>query len=183
MSSGFVTAAFFVPLEIRPPSDEALWSALGFDPEQGTFGPLHVAERRIDVLSDHVCAQLYFLHAAWLTLLSDEPRDGREVSLAEDGALDLAMVFRAGAARAHAEVAVLVTPSNRSTLDDLLERYWMVEVGDANALAAERFALLYLDDELAARWEPPARLVEGRDELPDGPGRTIFSQRGWSRWF
>jgi len=173
----FIGACFFVPLKVRPASDGELFAALGYDQARGTFGPIGVAEHRIDVLSDHVCAQLYCLHSEFLGLL---PPVGQEVPLAQDPALPLAIALRDGAARARAEVALLEI--HRPVLEEILEKYWMVQIGDDTALLAERFALLHLDDSLVAQWKPrPA--FEDRDELPDGPGRTVFSQRGAKRWF
>jgi hypothetical protein len=59
----------------------------------------------------------------------------------------------------------------------------MVLARDQNALAQEFFSVLHLDDDLARDWKPPPGLLDGRDQLPGGPGRTLFSQSGRERWF
>ena len=102
-------------------------------------------------------------------------RRARGTPVAEDLALPLAVAIRDGAARAGAEVAILAT--RNVVLDNILERYWMVLIGDATALAAERFGLTYLDERLVRDRDPPSVHLD-RDEVPGGPGRTLFKQPG-----
>lgn len=135
-----------------------------------------MAGRRIDVLSDHVCAQLYFLAVE----LSNARAGSRDEALDRDPALPFAIAFRSGAAAVGADVAFLET--HDPVAESILEGYWMVLIGDATALAAEYFGLLYLDNSLVKDWDPGGRLLD-RDKLPDGPGRTLFAQRGQPRWF
>lgn len=181
MGGEVISAVFFIPAESHPPAGDELFDLLGLDRARGAFGPLDVCDRRIDTLSDHVCAQIYFLRADWLSLLARGSQEG-DVPLDRDPALPLALAFRDGAARAGAEVAVLVTRADQAPLEAVIERYWMVLIGDATALAGEHFGLLYLDDALASRWEQPPAVLE-RDRLPGGPGLALFSQRGRARWY
>lgn len=181
MSTEVITAVFFIPLEAKPPTGDELFDLLGYDRIHNTFGPLDVDAHNIDVLSDHVCAQIYFLHSPWISRLADKPANG-DLPLDRDPALPLAIAFRDAAVRSRAEVAILVTNPNEAPLDKILEHYWMVLVGDEAALAGEHFGLLYLDDKLAQRWDAPPG-AQDRDRLLGGPGLTLFSQRGWARWF
>ena len=54
-----------------------------------------------------------------------------------------------------------------------------VAMFDANALADERFSLLYLGEPLAALWNPPVR--DDRDEVEVPEGRLLFARSGPSR--
>jgi len=178
MGGRFIGAYFFIPPDRRPSSDDELWKMLGCDLTAWSFGPLGVADRTIQVLSDHVCAALYFLHAEFITVLARTPGD--DVPLDRDPLLAFATMFREGAVRFAAEVALLET--RKPELDVMLDRYWLVLARDADALAAEWFSLLYMDDRVVEGWDPGPVLLD-RDELPGGPGRTLFAGRGGNRWF
>jgi hypothetical protein len=177
MGGEYIGSYFFVPLGDAPESDEELFDRLGYERRTRMFGGLHVTEHRADRLSDHVCAQLYFL-ASELREIGMQAAD--DVPVANDPALPLAVAIRDGAVRARAEVAILATRD--AVLAKILERYWMVLVGDATALAAERFGLTYLAEGMVQDWDPPAVHLD-RDELPGGPGRMLFSSRGSYRWY
>lgn len=178
MGGELIGAFFFIRLDRRPPTDEELFDRLGCDRVTSGFGPLTVADSRVDVLSNHVCAQLYFLEAS-LRNLRLEGRTADE-SLDRDPALPFAIEFRDGAARADADVAILAT--HDPSLESILELYGAVQIADATSLAAERFGLLYLDDSQILAWSPPEHLLD-RDKLPGGPGLTLFAGRGRSRWY
>lgn len=178
MGGEFIGAYFFIPPDRRPPSDDDLFRMLGCDLTTWSFGPLGVADRRIEVLSDHVCAMLYFLKAEFITVIS--VTHGQKVPLERDPLLPFATTMRDGAVRLAAEVAFLDTRT--PDLASVLERYWLVLVRDATALAVERFSLLYMDDSMVRDWDPGPVILD-RDELPSGPGRTLFASRGRTRWF
>lgn len=178
MGGDFIGAYFFIPPDRRPSSDDELFGMLGCDLTTWSFGPLGVANRRIDLLSDHVCAQLFFLKAEFINRLAETPGD--EVPLDRDPLRSLATAIRDGAVRLAAEVAFLET--RNYMLETVLERYWMVLARDATILASEWFALLYMDDGVVKDWSPGPLLLD-RDELPGGPGRTLFAGRGGNRWF
>lgn len=177
MGGEYIGAYFFVPPERRPASDDELFAKLGCDLTRSTFGPMVIADRRIEVLSDHVCAQLYFLRTAFMNALTDAP--DQEPPLERDPMLPLALAIRDGAVRVGAEVAFLETRNYQ--LDSVFDRYWMVIARDATSLAAEWYGLLYMDDVVAEGWAPGTMLLD-RDELPGGPGRTLFAGRGGNRW-
>jgi len=178
MGGDLIGAYFFIPPARRPASHEELFDRLGVDRTTADFGPLTVADRRVDELGDRICAQLSFLVADLIQVRVGARGD--ELPLEDDPALPFAIAFRDGAARVGADVAILAT--NSPAPDSILERYWMIQTGDATSLAAEYFGLLYLDDSLVLDWSPPDHLLD-RDELPGGPGRTLFAQRGRQRWY
>jgi hypothetical protein len=173
MGGQFVTAAFFIPLAARPADDAALFEVIA---PGGALGPLNAQESYVDVLSHHVCVQLKFLRPAFLDLIEERAGD----ALSDDPALPLAVALRDGAVRARAEVAMLVQEAH--VQEALLDRYSLVLTRDADALVAESFSLLYLSDALARDWTPEPGRLDGRDELPGGPGRTIFADSGEDRW-
>jgi hypothetical protein len=176
MGGRYIGAYFFIPLDKRPATDDELFAKLGEQPN-GYFGPLIITERNVTVLSEHVCAQLYFWANSLFDLrfsVRDEP-----LTLERDPALPFAYAIRDGAMAVGASVVILET--HNAELERILDRYWMVLVNDATALAVEWFSLLHLSDELVEDWSPPPHLLD-RDELPGGPGRTLFGGRGRTRW-
>jgi hypothetical protein len=178
MGGVFIGAYFFIPPDRRPSSDDELFQMLGGDLVRSSFGPLSVADRGSTLLSDHACAYIYFLKSELIDVISRT--HGEEVPLDRDPLLPLAMTLRDGAARLAAEVAFLETRSPE--LESVLDRYWMVQARDATSLAAEWLALLYMDELMVKDWDPGPILLD-RDELPGGPGRTLFASRGRNRWF
>lgn len=168
-----IVCCFFVPVAERPATDDELFARLGYDLGANRFGPAHPTGREVVELSDHVCARIHLLASSVAT----PPSAPEGQPLDADPRLPLAIAIRDGAARARAEVAVLVTHGASPEGD----RYWMILMGDATALALERFGLLYLDERLARDWSPEPHLLD-RDELPGGPGRTLFAGRGAGRW-
>lgn len=178
MGGDFIGAYFFIPPAQRPASDDELFQALGCDLARSMFGTLTFAERKLEVLSDHVCVALYFLKAEYINALSETR--GQEVPLERDPLLPFATAFRDGAIRLHAEVAFL--ESRQPALESVLDRYWMILARDASSLAMEWFPLLYMDESMLQDWNPGPHILD-RDELPGGPGRTLFSNRGRNRWF
>ena len=178
MSSPPLVMAFYVPLGDGLAADEAV-ARLGIVPGGG-FGPLASVDVRTETLDYHVVVEVYFSVHEFFALDGDRP-PGADVPLDEDGALPLAIAVRAAAARAGAEVAMVVTHADQANPAWLRDRYWMVIARDPSALAGERFGLLYLDDELARGWVPPWP-AGARDELPGAPGRAIFARSGAARW-
>src|SRR6201999_4351269 len=102
MGGQFATAAFFIPLAVRPNDDAALFEAIA---PGGALGPLEVAEKYISALSHHVCVQLKFLRISFLRLIDDKAGDA---PVEDDHALPLALALRSGAVRTHSEVAMLI---------------------------------------------------------------------------
>jgi hypothetical protein len=175
MSGQFASAMFFVPLDRRPASDTALFEAVGV--VHGKLGPLAIAKQGIDVLDYHACAWLSFLRSSFFDLVRHET----DVALEQDPALPIALQLRDGAARAGAEVAVLVTETHM--IKDIPSWYWMVAAGDATSLVRQSFSVLILGEAVTRDWTPPEGLLDDRDELPGGPGRTFFASRGRDRWY
>jgi hypothetical protein len=175
MSGQFASAMFFVPLDRRPTSDEALFEAVS--PVPGELGPLGIENQGIDVLDYHACVWLSFLRSSFFDLVRHET----EVPLEQDPALPIALALRDGAARAGADVAVLVTQAHM--IKNIQDWYWMVTVLDANSLLRASFSVLYLGEAAIRDFAPPEGLLDNRDELPGGPGRTFFAQRGKDRWY
>jgi hypothetical protein len=178
MGGEFMGAYFFIPPDRRPSSDEALFKQLGCELPAWTFGPMGVAEHALEVLSDHVCVALYFLKSEFINILADAP--DQEPPIERDPLLPLATAIRDGASRFSAEVAFLET--RQPALAAVVERYWMVLARDASILAGEWLSLLYMDESWVEDWHPGSGLLD-RDELPGGPGRTLFAGRGGNRWF
>lgn len=175
MGGRYVSAMCFVPLEARPASDAALFEAVGG--AQNMFGPLVIEERGIEVLDYHVRVWLAFLRTSFFGLIRSEG----EVPLEHDRALPLAVALRDGAARSGADAAMLVTEAHR--MAGVQDWYWMVAAREPHWLLKERFPALYLGDAVVRDWTPPEGLLDDRDELPGGPGRTFFAQRGADRWY
>jgi len=178
MGGAFIGAYFFIPPDRRPPGGDDLFRALGCDLTTWTFGTLGVADRRIEVLSDHVCVALWFLKAEYIGRLAETPGD--DVPLDRDPLLPFATAFRDAAVRVAAEAAFLDT--RQPQIEAMQDRYWMVIARDAGSLAGEWYSLLYMDDGVVEGWAPGSMLLN-RDELPGGPGRTLFAGRGGNRWF
>jgi hypothetical protein len=184
MSDRWLAAAFYVPIERRP-SEDALLDAIGVDRARGTWSVLPRVEPAVLELSDHVCALIRFPQSGLLNLRAATDPDIHPQTLELDPALPLAHAFRDAAVRAGCEVAILATRPHQSDSEWFEERYWMVIGQDASSLAAERYGLLYLSDEVLTGWDPPAALMD-RDELPGRPGepgRTLFAGQGWARWY
>lgn len=169
--------AFFLPRGALTP--EAALAAVGAG--SGSFGPITRVHPTVDLLDFHACVQLYFRQAQLLRLRARRDPEGPPPPVAEDGAVALAQAFRDACARSSADAGFVVTHDYEAERAFILEREWMVLAGEANSLAAERFGLLYLSDALA-RELSPAWHRQGRDELPGGPGVTLFAGSGWSRW-
>lgn len=177
--SDWLAMAIFIPKGERAPSEDEVLDRIGVDRAEHRWGPLAHVEWHVEELDFHLLAQLRFLQGALLKLL---PEHGGDLPLAEDGALPLAHAFRDASARAGAEVGMLITHPEQAEREWILERYWMVLARDAASLASEHFGLLYMNDEVASNYTPETRR-DARDELPGGPGRTIFAGRGSARWF
>ena len=182
MSGRSICAYFFIPLDKRPATDDELFIKLGKQPD-GHFGPMTILDRNVTVLSDHVCVQLYFLTAE-LNNIRFAVED-KELSLERDAGLPFAYAIRDGAVATGADVVILDIHipeiDHAADLEKVLDRYWMLILGDATGLAIQWFGLLYLSDEIVKGWEPESGVLD-RDEFPGGPGRTLFGGHGWTRW-
>lgn len=174
MGGKFLAATFYVP---RPIERDDFLGALGVAGER--WGPFPRVFAHVEVRDHHTQATLRFSQNAFLGLReAHDPDDA--VPLAQDTALPFARFFRDAAARAGSEVAFLLTHPHQSESEWLDDRYWMVIGRDADSLVAERFGLLYLDDEMVMDWD--VRL-DGQNVLPGGPGLTFFARSGWARWY
>ena len=167
MSLPDIVCAFFVPRSERPGPDDALFARLGVDLGANRFGDAHPTGRTVVELRGHACAQIFLPASSVAT----PPSAPEVLPLERDPRLPLARAIRDGAISARAEVAVLA--SHGVPPDD--DRYWMILVGDATALALERFGLLYLDDRLVADWSPAPHVLD-RDELPGGRGALALTR-------
>lgn len=136
-----------------------------------------LADRNVTVLEDHVCAQLSFLANDLFVM---QPGYITDSPVEDDPALPFACAIRGGAVEARAEVAILET--HNAELQRILDRYWIVQFGSPDELAKEWFGLVYMCDAWVEGWAPAPTLLD-RDELPGGPGRTLFASRGWRRFY
>lgn len=177
MGGRFVTVYFFIPTERHSNSDRELLSILGYDSAKNIFGPVGVTWYGINRLSHHICVSISFLYVELRNALDDLSEDD---AIDKDPLLPLAYAIRDGAVRVKAEVAFLET--RNYMIESTFERYWMVLLRDADALAGEWFTFLYLEQSIVESWAPLSGL-NNRDELPGGPGRAIFAGRGSHRWF
>jgi hypothetical protein len=196
-------AAFFIERPEKPPSLETLLRLAGVEDLQPLSGEEKVAfgvhERdaevylgrwsvvgqvwaRLDEVDHrHICLQLYFSQNVLHDLLASGD-DAPLSRLAED--------FAAACERLGCQVAFIDTGSHYGdeswenglgNADWVLSHYPAVLGSDANALADERFTLLYVDDIAARLWDSdPVR--DDRDEIPVSRGRLVFAGRGPDRW-
>src|SRR5882757_212269 len=105
MGGKFIATYFFIPHAQRPPTDGELLHNLGADLPSGDFGPFTIANREIDVLSDHICAQLYFLDTELLNLVVTIKDPDQPVEC--DPALPFAIAIRKAAVAINADIAIL----------------------------------------------------------------------------
>lgn len=178
MSGRRLMFGFFVPRSVAGTFDEAC-ARLGL--EGPGFGPLTRGAVRGESTEEHHLVEVYVPEDDFIALR--EAHEARQpVPLAADGALSLAQEVRRVAVRAGAMAAVVITHPDQATPAWLREHEWMVSANDAISLAGEYVGLLWLADVPDSEWAAVA-LRAGRDELPDGPGRTLFAGREWSRWY
>jgi hypothetical protein len=125
----------------------------------------------VDRLPDHDVLVLLLPRSEVLALTDVEPGDN-----------PLVEAFTAAVGRVRPEAAFVAVHPDQAEPDRIRAAVELVELRDADALADERFGLLYVDA-VIAQWWTPHELRDGREELPVASGRLVFAGRGSSRWF
>lgn len=176
--------------EIRPLSEQNR-VALGFHGldrqilggSWGSFGPTWAI---LDEIDSYDCLQLYssMNHFADARIEAEQ-RTGTE----EEALLAYIATFRDTCLALFPDVAFLDTRAHygdkrwedkQGNRDWVLSFAWMVTTADANALADERFSLLYLSDRFVRLWTPdPIR--DDRDDVAVPTGRLAFARSGPAR--
>jgi len=167
-------------LGIHDPSIEVIYG------EWAAFGD---AWARLDRLEYHSCLQIYFSMNHFLDLIPELP-DDQNLPLEEDPLLPLAYTFRDACEKLPAEVAFVDTHAHygdeswenkQGNRDWIINHYWMLLESNVNALADERFGLLYLNEYMNQLWDSNS-LRGDRDIIPLSQGRLAFAGRGAARW-
>jgi hypothetical protein len=177
-----LAAAFFIPRPAGELPIEVLAAKAGVqnlrpgEPLEGTWAgmPASVIALPLDL---HVLLIIFFPLNAFFDRVADKTE--ADLPLADDPALPVAQAFRDAALAVGAQVALLLTHPHQGDADRIEEHYTDVLGKNEEALANERFGLLYLDDEMSGEWTPDP----DRDSLPVPSGHLIFAHRGWGRWF
>jgi len=148
----------------------------------GAFGDCWVI---VDRLERHDCLQIYPSMNHFLDAL--QPRTGAAAS--EDPLLPFVETFRHACLQLEPEVAFLDTRAHygdeawenkQGSRNWVLDKYRMALESDVNALADERFPLLYLSESLSRRWESnPIR--DDRDMVQTPKGLLVFARSGAAR--
>ncbi|MEH2064496.1 MAG: hypothetical protein V7K50_19915 [Nostoc sp.] len=167
-------------LGIHDPSLEVIY---------GEWGAFEDAWARLDRIEYHNCLQIYFSMNHFLDLIPELP-DDQNLPLKEDPLLPLAYTFRNACEKLQAEVAFVDTHAHygdeawenkQGNRDWIINYYWMLLESNVNALADERFGLLYLNEYMNQLWDSnPVR--DDRDIIPLSQGRLAFAGRGSARW-
>lgn len=130
--------------------------------------------------SHHQILHIFFFRSSLLERLGPEPESCAAVPLEKDGALDLALSFTQACLALSPDVAFVAVRRGQGDPDWSLAFESAVLAWDADALVAERFGLLYLNEEIY----PYATVsLKTRDQLPVGNGCLLFAGCGWDRWF
>jgi hypothetical protein len=155
----------------------------------GQWGAFGDAWARLDKLEYHNCLQIYFSMNHFLDLCP-ENTDDENLPLEQDPLLPLAKTFGNACEQLQAEVAFLDTHAHygdetwinkQGNRDWVINYYSMLLESNINALADERFGLLYLNEYMTQLWDSnPVR--ENRDTILLSKGRLTFSQQGATRW-
>ncbi|MBD2504563.1 hypothetical protein [Anabaena azotica] len=167
-------------LGIHDPSIEVIY---------GEWDAFEDAWARLDRLEYHNCLQIYFSMNHFLDLIPELP-DDQNLLLEEDPLLPLAYTFRDACEKLPAEVAFVDTHAHygdeswenkQGNRDWIINHYWMLLESNVNALADERFGLLYLNEYMNQLWDSNS-LRDDRDIIPLSQGRLAFAGRGVARW-
>jgi hypothetical protein len=176
----------------RVPLTERERAALGLhEPDReavyGQWGAFGDAWAIVDPLDRHDCLQIYSSMNRFLDAQPD--RSAENGAPPVDWMLSFVQTFRDACTGLGADVAFLDTRAHygderwenkQGNRDWVLARYWMVLESDANALADERFALLYLSEPMTRLWvRNPTR--DDRDMVPLPNGRLVFARSGPAR--
>jgi hypothetical protein len=166
--------------------------ALGFfEPEReilgGTWGVFQETWAVLDLVEGLVCLQLYSPYTRFLDAKLNERENGPEenaptsmtyVKTFGDACLSLKPIVAFLDTRAHYEDKQW--EDQEGNRDWVLAQAKLVAAGDVNALADERFSVLYLSEPLMLRWSSdPIR--DNRDIIELPTGRLIFARRGPAR--
>ena len=182
MSEHRMAAIFYVRLPggTPPPSLEDLATRAGLERirhEHGTvptlygrWGVMESVEAVRQILSSHVCLQL-FPHLSDLLDRHGNQTDSEPIAEA----------FRGACEALRPEVALLYTRPDEVEPEYIDAQYPKVLGVDGILLDESNPALLYLDGELAEHF--PAAYRTGRDSLPVSHGLLLFRGTGTHRWW
>ena len=145
---------------------------------------------RVDTLHRHQCLQIYFSLNHFLDLCPEES-DDQDLPLEEDPRLPLAYTFQDACEKLQAEVAFIDTHAHygdeawenrKGNRDWIIKHYSMLLELDINALADERFGLLYFNEYINQIWDSNPQ-DEDRDSIPITQGCLVFAGKGSARWY
>ncbi len=183
MSEHRMAAIFYVriPAGTAPPTLETLATSAGLarihhEPGAvpaiyGTWGVMESVQAVRQVLTAHVCLQLY----PHLSDLLD--RQGNHAA----DSMPIAEAFRAACEALQPEVALFYTRPNEIEPEYIDAQYPKVLGLDGILLDESNPALLYLDAELSEHF--PAAYRSRRDSLPVSHGLLLFRGTGARRWW
>jgi hypothetical protein len=173
------------------PLDDLSRRALGFhEPDRlvlaGSWGAFGDTWCIVDEVDGYWCLQCYSSMNDYLDAqIAGEGREGTD----EDPVLPYVAIFRDACLALRPEVAFLDTRAHygdkrwedkQGNRDWVLSQSWMVATADVNALADERFSLLYLSATLVRLWTPDPRR-DDRDYVDVPTGRLAFARSGPAR--
>ncbi|MBD2202615.1 hypothetical protein H6G33_12205 [Calothrix sp. FACHB-1219] len=176
----YLSKAEKLGLGINDPNQEVIY---------GVWNAFGDAWARLDRLEYHNCLQIYFSQDHFLDLIPNLP-DNQNLPLEEDPLLPLAYTFRDACEKIPAEVAFVDTHAHygdeawenkQGNKDWIINYYLMLLELNVNALADERFGLLYLNYYMNQLWDSNT-LRDDRDMIPISEGRLVFAGRGTARW-
>ncbi|MEM1008712.1 MAG: hypothetical protein AAGJ35_06865, partial [Myxococcota bacterium] len=128
--------------------------------------------------------QLLVLHIKaqdfWATL-HEEESDQITGDTTTSSSFPFAHQFQTTSTALNSDIAFVTNAPQQEELSNIREQEWALNAKDANALADQRFGLLYLNQDLAKRWiSHPSR--DDRDQIILPKGKLVFAQSGSQRW-
>jgi hypothetical protein len=177
--------------DVRPFRDNDRIALGFFEPEReilgGKWGVFQETWAVLDLVEGLVCLQLYSPYTRFLDARLNEREHGPEanaptsmtyVKTFGDACVSLKPIAAFLDTRAHYEDKQW--KDQEGNRDWVLAQAKLVANADVNALADERFGVLYLSESLMLQWRPdPIRDDRDMVELPTG--RLIFAGRGSAR--
>ena len=185
MSDNRLAAAFLLPAANEGASLQALLARAGAtdvadrpaDPDdrsglvQCRWAGM-TCEAFLDEHPGHRLLAIFFFQSAFLELLDDSP----------EPAPGLLKAFAVACERLEPDAAALVTHLHQADVDQLWKLSGPVLEADARRLAAERFGLLYVSDQLAV-YQDDAWYRPDREVVPLEHGLLMFAGTGSKRWW
>ena len=181
-----LAAAFYLPRSRGPANLGRLVSDAGVQDVQAggdawpdTSGAVHGTWAGMRVrgwverLDEHDCLVLWFSRTAAHPAL-DHAGSEPDRQLSE--------TFVKAARTLGAVTAFVAVHPDQAELRSLRDAEWMVTSRAADALADQRYGLLWLAPSVAAWWTPHP-LRDDREEIPVGEARAVFAGTGHQHWY